>query len=90
MTPSGYSGYKGLSVQQPCETRLTVSETKRLRQLIIEEEEAKRASILASQRRDRFCLEIEKKHGLTGYSWETKFEGDIAIVVVKGKANVES
>jgi hypothetical protein len=53
---------------------------KKLNILIREEEEAKIQFDTAFKRRDKFCVELEKKHCLSGFSWEVDHKkGAIAV-----------
>jgi hypothetical protein len=81
---TGASGYSGLSMPQPAEKNLNSTESRKLHHLLEEEEQAKQVALLAAQRRDKFCIEIEKRYGLAGYNWEVAFAGNVASIVIKG------
>ena len=53
---------------------------RKLSMLIREEEEAQKQFSTTSKRRDKFCLELEQKHSLSGLSWEVDHEKGAIIV----------
>jgi hypothetical protein len=49
--------------------QLDVHDWQKLRNLAADEEEAMKKARTAFERRERFCLELEKKHGISGKRW---------------------
>jgi len=59
---------------------------RKLSLLIREEEEAREQLNTAFKRRDKFCVELEKKHCLSGFSWEVDHKKGAIVVTGKREA----
>jgi hypothetical protein len=70
--PTASSGVEGFSAFDPLTAELIPlnhRDLRKLGQLIREEKETRERFETAVKRRDRFCVELEQKHSLTGLTW---------------------